>query len=201
MRPWPRYTGRVLPAQAYVPGKGHGTGRPQALEAAAPGDGEPAAAPEGKTDWQRHPAFLWGLDLYNHGYPWEAHEVWETLWRQAPRPSAVRDLLQALIQCAAAVVHATAGRTAGQRRLAERALARLAAVHAAVGPRCLGIDVASQAQGMRAFALAGGEGDWPRIALAPGAATEATPEATPDATPSGTIDSAASKRNDRLGSE
>jgi hypothetical protein len=167
MGPWPRYTGRALPAQAYLPGKTLGTGRPQALEAAAPGDGEAVAAPEDKPAWQRHPAFLWGLDLYNHGYPWEAHEVWETLWRQAPRGSAVREMLQALIQCAAAVVHAAAGRPAGQRRLAERALARLAAVHAAVGPRCLDIDVAGLAQGMRAFALAGGEGDWPRIALAP----------------------------------
>jgi hypothetical protein len=142
-------------------------GRPQELEIAAPGAGEPAAAPEGKPVWQRHPAFLWGLDLYNHGYPWEAHEVWETLWRQAPRPSAVRDLLQALIQCAAAAVHARDGRPAGQRRLAERALARLGAVHAAVGSRCLGIDVAGLAQAMRAFALAGCAGDWPRIALAP----------------------------------
>ncbi|HWN71102.1 MAG TPA: DUF309 domain-containing protein, partial [Haliangium sp.] len=130
----------------------------------APGDAAPDAAID---DWQGHPAFLWGLDLYNHGYPWEAHEVWETLWRQAPHGSAVRAMLQGLIQCAAAVVHATAGRAAGQRRLAERALARLDAVQAAVGPRCLGIDVADLAQAMRAFAHAGGAEDWPRIALAP----------------------------------
>ena len=179
MRPWPRYTGRALPAQAYVPGRADMPGRagmpgrPQPFEAAEPGEDEPVATPEGKPAWQRHPAFLWGLDLYNHGYPWEAHEVWETLWRQAPHGSAVRDLLQALIQCAAAAVHAVAGRAAGQRRLAERALARLGAVHAAVGPRCLGIDVADLAQGMRAFALAGCAGDWPRIALAPEATLDA----------------------------
>jgi Domain of unknown function (DUF309) len=23
-------------------------------------------------------AFLWGLDLFNHGYYWEAHEAWES---------------------------------------------------------------------------------------------------------------------------
>ena len=23
--------------------------------------------------------FLWGLDLFNHGYYWEAHEAWEGL--------------------------------------------------------------------------------------------------------------------------
>jgi hypothetical protein len=117
-------------------------------------------------DWQRHPAFLWGLDLYNHGYPWEAHEVWETLWQQAPRGDAVRVMLQGLIQCAAAVVHARAGRVTGRRRLAERAWARLTAVHAAVGPRCLCIDVAGLAQAIRAYGLAGEAEDWPRITLA-----------------------------------
>jgi uncharacterized protein len=173
MQPWPRYSGRALPAQAHVPGR---SPRSPEFEAAAP-PGE-AAAPPGEAaappgegaaagDWQRDPAFLWGLDLYNHGYPWEAHEVWEKLWRLAPRGSAARELLQALIQCAAAVVHARAGRAVGQRRLAERALVRLDAVHVAAGPRCLGIDVDGLAQAMRAFALAGGAGDWPRIALAP----------------------------------
>jgi hypothetical protein len=28
-------------------------------------------------------AFLWGLDLFNHGYCWEAHEAWEGLWQVA----------------------------------------------------------------------------------------------------------------------
>ena len=30
--------------------------------------------------------FLWGLDLFNHGYYWEAHEAWD---RSAPRPVSV----------------------------------------------------------------------------------------------------------------
>lgn len=174
MRPWPRYVPeRALPAQAYVPGR---SARPPQFEAAAPGDGEAATPSTG--EWQRQPGFLWGLDLYNHGFPWEAHEVWETLWQQAPRGSAVRAMLQGLIQCAAAVVHARAGRATGQRRLAERALARLDAVHAAVGPRCLGVDVAGLAQAMAAFALAGCATDWPRIALAPDAAPGTSPDAS-----------------------
>lgn len=27
--------------------------------------------------------FLWGMDLFNHGYYWEAHEAWEGLWQTA----------------------------------------------------------------------------------------------------------------------
>lgn len=162
MQPWPRYApGRALPAQAYVPGRSR---RPPAW--AGPGDVASAGAAVATGDWQRHPAFLWGLDLYNHGYPWEAHEVWETLWRQAPPGDPVRTMLQGLIQCAAAVVHARAGRVTGQRRLAQRAWTRFEAVHAAVGPRCLCIDVAGLAQAMRGYALARDAGDWPRIMLA-----------------------------------
>jgi uncharacterized protein len=28
-------------------------------------------------------AFGWGLDVFNHGYYWEAHEAWEGLWQVA----------------------------------------------------------------------------------------------------------------------
>ncbi|MER9007639.1 DUF309 domain-containing protein [Mesorhizobium sp. M0862] len=27
--------------------------------------------------------FRWGIDLFNHGYYWEAHEAWEPLWQTA----------------------------------------------------------------------------------------------------------------------
>ncbi len=35
-------------------------------------------------------AFLWGLDLFNHGYYWEAHEAWEGLWQVADRDGPLR---------------------------------------------------------------------------------------------------------------
>src|SRR5271165_4357968 len=38
-------------------------------------------------------AFLWGLDLFNHGYYWEAHEAWEGLWQVADRDGPLRMLL------------------------------------------------------------------------------------------------------------
>jgi hypothetical protein len=127
----------------------------------------PSSSDDAPGDWRRHPVFLWGLDLYNHGYPWEAHEAWESLWVRAPHGSAVRDMLQALIQCAAAVVHARAGRAAGQARLAGRALGRLTAVRARAGSRCLGIDIDGLARAVRAYGDSGGAEGWPVIALAP----------------------------------
>jgi Domain of unknown function (DUF309) len=42
-------------------------------------------------------AFLWGLDLFNHGYYWEAHEAWESLWQVADRDNPLRVLFKSLI--------------------------------------------------------------------------------------------------------
>jgi hypothetical protein len=48
--------------------------------------------------------FRWGLDLFNHGYYWEAHEAWEGLWQVADRGSSLRMLLKGLILLSAAGV-------------------------------------------------------------------------------------------------
>ncbi len=41
------------------------------------------------------------MDLFNHGYYWEAHEAWEQLWRAAERGTPEHDLLHGLILLAA----------------------------------------------------------------------------------------------------
>jgi hypothetical protein len=69
-------------------------------------------------------ALRWGVDLWNHGFVWEAHEVWESLWRAAAGDD--RRLLQGLIQAAAAQYARAARRELAADRLAARALARLA---------------------------------------------------------------------------
>lgn len=53
-------------------------------------------------------AYLRGIDLFNHGYYWEAHEEWEGLWRAAENPTD-KALLQALIRLAAAGVKVRQG--------------------------------------------------------------------------------------------
>ena len=42
-------------------------------------------------------AFLWGLDLLNHGYYWEAHETWEGLWQVADQDGAGHQLWQEVL--------------------------------------------------------------------------------------------------------
>jgi hypothetical protein len=42
-----------------------------------------------------------GIDLFNHGFYWEAHEVWEGLWNAAGRRGVIATFLKGLIKLAA----------------------------------------------------------------------------------------------------
>jgi len=52
-----------------------------------------------------------GVDLYNAGEYWHAHEAWEAVWLDAERE--LRYFYQGLIQVAAAFVHLTRGEYPG----------------------------------------------------------------------------------------
>jgi hypothetical protein len=132
LRP-PRYwPGGSLPERAFIPGRGP---RPTALD-------EPPALYLPAEQWRDNHAYLWGVDLCNHGYAWEAHEAWEGLWRAAKRDATQATFLQGLIQCAAAHVKASMADAAATERVLERGLTRLAQVHAQQGDRYMGLDLA-----------------------------------------------------------
>lgn len=69
------------------------------------------------------PILLQGIQQYNGGYFFEAHETWEELWLQSPWPA--RQFLQGLIQVAAAFVHLMRREYPGTARLLRSALAKL----------------------------------------------------------------------------
>jgi predicted metal-dependent hydrolase len=56
-----------------------------------------------------------GIELFNRGEFFEAHEVWEDLWHECG--SAERRFFQALIQAAVAAYHWSRGNAAGAKRL------------------------------------------------------------------------------------
>jgi len=134
----PRYCpARELPPYSYVPGqsphpmsdpRGHSFGRH-----------EPPAAALDNATWRQNDTWLFAIDLFNHGYYWEAHEAWEALWHAAGRKGPTADFLKGLIKLAAAGVKAREGRSAGVRRHALRAAELLTAAPSAT---CFGIDVA-----------------------------------------------------------
>jgi len=88
---------------------------------------------------------LRGLDLFDAGEHYEAHEVLEDLW--AGEVGATRHLLQALIQVTVALHHRGNGNHGGASTLLGRALEHLAAVKA---PLCF-VDVRALERGVVAL--------------------------------------------------
>ncbi|MGX5832147.1 DUF309 domain-containing protein [Mesorhizobium sp. 43Arga] len=107
---------KSFPCYAYLPGRQphpvrdpaghshHSEARPLATEASLGSD-----------------TFLWGLDLFNHGYYWEAHEAWEGLWQVADRGGPLRILFKGLILLSATGVKIREGKQVAAMRHAGRA--------------------------------------------------------------------------------
>ena len=128
-RPFPRY--------AFVPGVNpHPVRDPEGhMFGASPRKVAPCA-PEA---WRSDVEYLFGVDLYHAAFFWEAHEVWEGLWKAAADPIQ-RDFLQGLIQVAAAVLKIRMEEPDGARKLRDRARERLERV-AKQHERYMGVDV------------------------------------------------------------
>jgi predicted metal-dependent hydrolase len=71
--------------------------------------------------WRDCKAYLVGIDLFNHGYYWEAHEAWESIWHVCGRRGLAGDFLRALIHLAAAGVKVRENRPGGISRHAASA--------------------------------------------------------------------------------
>ena len=120
---WPRYTHRSLPAYRFLPGRTpHPRRHPQghSFEQAdlQLGPFEPA-------QWMTSENYLYGIDLYNWTYWWEAHELFEAFWHAYGRNTPAGNFFQALIQCAAANLKRELGQEQATRNLVSYALDRL----------------------------------------------------------------------------
>ena len=69
-------------------------------------------------------AFRRGIEQFNSGHFFEAHETWEEIWLRSPEPE--KTFLQGIIQVAAAFHHHSRGNLRGARTLLNAGLARLA---------------------------------------------------------------------------
>jgi hypothetical protein len=106
-----------------VPGRApHPRRDPEGHSYGLPETPPPKLPPE---EWRDNAEYLFGIDLYNHGYWWECHEVLEGLWRLTGHRGREAELLQGIIQAAAANLRRHAGSAEGARRLAGEAARRL----------------------------------------------------------------------------
>ena len=140
-----RYTDRPFPSYRHVPGR----------------TPHPTRAPEGHSfvraelslpdlnhiDWRSCREFLFGVDLFNAGYWWESHEIFEGLWHAAGHRSEAGHVLQAMIQCAAAHLKAETDSIAAAARLFEHSLGHFNWA----GPWALGLDLEALVRETRAF--------------------------------------------------
>lgn len=106
------------------------------------------------------PRYLAGVELFNRGEYFDAHEAWEELWMDCP--AADRRFYQSLIQAAVSLYHCGRGNRAG----AERLFASGRKYMAPYRPARHGLD-ADDFWRQVAAALADPPGPAPRITLAP----------------------------------
>lgn len=88
-----RYTSQPLPKQRYVPGQAgvhpQDLHSHQNLHLLLP------------NEWRNCEPYLYGVDLFNHAFWWEAHEAWEGLWLPLEKSEVTAQFLQGLIQISA----------------------------------------------------------------------------------------------------
>jgi hypothetical protein len=101
----------------YVPGSGRGrqtrSSEVERVEALDP------------AHWEACDTYRYAIDLFNHGYWWEAHEGLEELWRAAGRGTPLGTFLQGLIQISAALLKNAVGSRSAAQSLARSGRARL----------------------------------------------------------------------------
>jgi uncharacterized protein len=86
-------------------------------------------------DWYTSLVYRYAVDLFNHGYYWEAHETWEGLWHAAGELGPLADFFKALIKLAAAGVKQREGRPNGVQRHLARARELFTTVQQSLQPR------------------------------------------------------------------
>ncbi len=118
----PRYLpDRAFPSYAYISGAGlpHPRRDPVGHSFHAP---EQTPKPLDPESWSDSSEYLYAIDLFNHGYYWEAHEAWEGLWIAAGRRGVTAEFLKGLIKLTAGGVKVRQRRLKGVRHHTTRAV-------------------------------------------------------------------------------
>ena len=95
-----RYSSRPFPSYRFIPGLApHPT---RDLEGHSYNQESSPLKSFDPDNWHSCQEYLYGIDLFNHGYWWEAHEALEAVWVAAGRRTNTGLFVQGLIQVAVA---------------------------------------------------------------------------------------------------
>ena len=155
-----RHTDFTFPPYRFIPGENaHPTENPAGHSYGKNETQSEAFDPE---DWRANERYLFGVDLYNYGYWWEAHEAFEGLWRAAPKNEAASDFLQGLIKFCAAFLKWHVHQKKGVAKLYKGEIGHLQKV-SGVHPHFMGVDLPEYIEKQRKHfaAVAGSADNWP----------------------------------------
>ncbi len=118
-----RYTGFPMPAYAFLPGINQHPNK-NSLQRHIP-----ELPDKGKLinagNWQNSPAYLYAIDVFNHEYYWEVHEILEHLWIKNGKNSEAAIFLKGIIQLSVALLKVKLGNKYGAKRLLNKAVMHL----------------------------------------------------------------------------
>jgi uncharacterized protein len=121
----PRYTQRAFPRYRYVPTQSpHPVIDPEGHSYKKEEEKHNYLPPE---KWKQNELYLYGVDLYNNGYWWEAHEAWESVWMGTKKTDTEGQFLQGLIQFSASLLKLYSGSMKGFDNLLKESHKRLQA--------------------------------------------------------------------------
>lgn len=152
-----RYTSLALPPYRHLPGR---TPHPQRDPRGHQYGQESQPRPLDPGRWQDSTEYLFGVDLFNFAYFWEAHESWEGLWKMTGRRDTPGKFLQGLIQISAALLKREQGVERGMAKLAAEGLAKLSQVSRQHSFYC-GIELPEFCGRIRRIVAAGSTPGWP----------------------------------------
>ena len=92
--------------------------------------------------------FLFGVDLFNHQFFWEAHEFWEVVWKRYKGETTYALFIQSLIQFAACCLKRVLESPEGIEKLRRGSLEKLEKVEKKVGPFYKGVDLHEIREGL-----------------------------------------------------
>lgn len=84
--------------------------------------------------WLECSDYLYGVDLFNRAYLWEAHEAWEVVWIAAGKTGETARFVQGLIQVSAALLRQHLGTPRGAQNLLRKSRRHLWAIEARLAP-------------------------------------------------------------------
>jgi len=143
----------AFPAYRFIPGQNpHPTADPRGHSFRAADAPSPPVTWVSPQEWADSDEYLYGCDLYNHAYWWEAHEAWEGLWQLSDKGEVQGRFLQGLIQASACHLKRFVGHTKGVERLRRTSLGYLRrVVDDMAGETYMGLDLVAFVKRFEAY--------------------------------------------------